>query len=103
MAWSCATWFREPCQVRKEAAVSGVPWRRSPQGLSGPRAQAALEREGWTGKTMSIVVRAIRITACADLTQPTMNSAGDRGTQSLKSSALDGSRDLEESIARPVA
>ena len=37
MAWSCATWFREPCQVRKEAAVSGCRGRRSPPGLSGPR------------------------------------------------------------------
>src|SRR5207302_4609468 len=52
MAWSCATWFREPCQVRKEAAVSGVPGAPQPTGpeWSALRARAALQREGVRGQ-----------------------------------------------------
>src|SRR5438132_5302461 len=51
MAWSCATWFREPCQVRKEAAVSGVPGAPQPTGpeWSALRGRAALQREGVRG------------------------------------------------------
>src|SRR2546425_12884420 len=52
MAWSCATWFREPCQVRKEAAVSGVPGAPQPTGpeWSALRARATLQREGVRGQ-----------------------------------------------------
>src|SRR5690349_15948267 len=51
MAWSCATWFREPCKVRKEAAVSGVPGAPQPTGpeWSALRARAALQRGGVRG------------------------------------------------------
>ena len=52
MAWSCATWFREPCQVRKEAAVSGVPGAPQPTEpeWSALRARAEAQREGVRGQ-----------------------------------------------------
>src|SRR5437870_11513832 len=39
-AWSCATWSREPRQVRKEAAVNGVPGAPQPTGPEWPAFRA---------------------------------------------------------------
>jgi len=57
MAWSCATWFREPCQVRKEAAVSGVPGAPQPTGpeWSTLCARAALQQGGVRGQPHRVV------------------------------------------------